>query len=206
MNNNTTKNFKNMKKCKSLRTLIVAGSLALLSIVNVSILTMRDTRVKSLVATEVNADAEELGPWGFLIWLTEFCYDNFGSHFKFHEFYTVCNPMELSKGSFANGSQADHNFRSAIGGEISGNTSISGTKATAHGDVDYSANISNYNANSYSYQVIISLPGDHWKVKLCEPCSANDPQRIQGSCQDYDACAITMKSRIAAYKTAFSVN
>ena len=47
MNNNTTKNFKNMKKCKSLRTLIVAGSLALLSIVNVSILTMRDTRVKS---------------------------------------------------------------------------------------------------------------------------------------------------------------
>lgn len=194
------------KKNSFLKMLTICGSLVLLSVINICVFSVNDGKVKQLLTGDVKADAQMIGPYNIIGWAVEYMENHVIKSYKYDVMYTSCNPVVLSDGQINVGSTKDQKLQLGLETSIDYDRTISGLKVHANGDVNYDCSISGYNTNSYTYCLMISLPGDNWKVKNCESCSANDPDVIIGGCENYDACAVTMKGRIPVYKMAFGVD
>lgn len=185
---------------KSLKTAAICGALAVLSLVNVCILSFNKSQVSPILTKNVNADAQQiLGPYTLLFSLGEF-FGNNNTYYKYDEIRTICNTVTISRGTMSL-----EQMRNSAFGLNATLTGPATTQVGVDGGATASIDAHKTSKSSFDFAVDIVLPGDNWKVKTCEPCCPNDPDVISGKCVTYDQCSEVIKMRVAAYKEALGI-
>lgn len=179
---------------------MVCGSLALLSAVNVRVISLKECKEIPLLTENVNAQSASLFEW-FI--------ENMESnqvYYKYNEHTGLsCTPFELTSGKVSVGSQKHRDLQNNLGALIDASKTISGTRKAVGGDIDFDFHSTNYNNRTYDFNITISIVGQDWKIMTCEPCSKDDPARLYGACVLFDECLDVMKGRISTYMQLFSL-
>lgn len=184
-------------KNRSFKTAAICGALAVLSLVNVCVLSFNKSQVNPILTRNVNADA---GPIGFIFGylMGEYSQSN-KEYFRYDEAQTVCNPVNISRGTLTQ--DQIRSWGLALNANTTQGTTTLPLEAGVKADVKYSKN----KKGDYEFAVDIILPGDKWKVKACEPCGPDDPDVLSSKCVDYDQCAQIVNKRITLYKQALGL-
>ncbi len=182
---------------KRIKTAAICGALAVLSLVNVCVLSFNKNQVSPILTRNVNADAGILGPYYFFIEL----FGGSGSnlYYKYDEAEAECNPVTISEGTMS----AEQLINSVFNANASipqGSVKIP-LDASAFANLEYKKN----KKGSFDFKVTISLSGDKWRIKTCEPCNPTEPDVLSTRCVNYDQCAEAMKTRIKAYREALGI-
>lgn len=189
---------------KSLKTAAICGALAVLSLVNVCILSFNKSQVSPILTKNVNADAQQiLGPYTLGFNLAEF-YASLCGYYRFKERTTICTPVVISNGSITRQELKDSN----INADVTGNATIDGTgylDGGVNSSFNYSMKLQKKNTNYFDYSLDVSLPGKDWLVKTCESCSRYDEGVLSSRCVPYDECSQLIQTRINAYKAALKI-
>lgn len=189
-------------KNKSFKTAAICGALAVLSLVNVCVLSFNKSQVNPILTRNVNADA---GPIGFVLGYLAGEYSNNGNsnvaYYRYHTRKTNCSKLIISNGTISQ----DELRSSAFGLNASAN-GVLHSVVNVEGGASAKIQTNKQGGNSFSYSVEIDLPDNDWLVKTCESCGPNDEGVLTCKCVPYDECSQTVEMRVSAYKAALRLN
>lgn len=188
---------------KRIKTAAICGALAVLSLVNVCVLSFNKNQVSPILTRNVNADAGNLGSFDLWAYISELIERN-TTYYEYQDAWTKCTPLEISNGSISKQELRD----SGINANVSGNATVEGTAQTSadvSSEFNYKMDLKQYNANYFNYTLKVSLPGKDWEVRTCKSSSKDSKNVLHSKCVPYDECAQVMLTRVNAYKQALKI-
>lgn len=190
-------------KNKRIKTAAICGALAVLSLVNVCVLSFNKSQVSPILTRNVNADAEILGPSTLMFGLGEFI-ERHTAYYKYKDRFTECSELEISNGTITRQELKE----SGINANVTGNATVEGTSQTtanASTTFNYKMDLKEYNSDYFTYKLKVSLPGKDWLVRTCMSSSKDEEGVLHSKCVPYDECAQTIQTRVNSIKDALKI-
>lgn len=191
-----------MEKLK--KRIILCGFLTLFASANV-IVAVSNEKQKSLFSVR-EAEAQAFGfESSILNWLEDLLLNSNTVVYKYNTREGLtCSPVQIFSGRYYNGSSQAQNLDAHLG--LTGSVTYATGNVNGDAGVNYQAQKQSMNTYQYEYTVDISLGGNDWMIKTCEPCSNNDPEKIGKNCNTYNECAEAIKSSAGAYREALGLS
>ena len=154
-------------------------------------------------------DAEAMPGWGdlasFINWIETLTENDNAIVYKYNTRQGLsCAPIQIFSGKYEYGSNESQNLDAHLG--LTGNASYATGGVSGDVNANYQARKDVAESYKYEYSVYIWLGGNDWKVKTCEPCHKNDPNKIGKNCKTYDECAAVIESRSETYRQALGLS